>query len=189
MADYWLPVNQYIGGIEHAILHLMYARFFTKAFNDLGMLGFREPFLRLFTQGMIYSQGAKMSKSRGNVVDPLPLVDRYGADAVRLYILFLGPAEQDAEWTDSGSRGWPASSAGCGARSTRSRPRGARLDGPPRHPLARKAHETIAKVTDDIGPPLRLQHADRGRDGARERAGRAGPAIRRRASPPRPRCS
>ena len=105
MVDYWLPVNQYIGGIEHAILHLMYARFFTKALNDLGLLGFREPFARLFNQGMIYRFGAKMSKSKGNVVAPDELIERYGADALRLYILFMGPADQDKEWQDTGVEG------------------------------------------------------------------------------------
>ncbi len=105
LVDYWLPVRQYIGGVEHAILHLLYARFFTKVLNDLGLLGFREPFLRLFTQGMIYHQGAKMSKSKGNVVSPDAMVERYGADAVRLYILYMGPAEQDKEWHESGIEG------------------------------------------------------------------------------------
>ena len=97
LVDHWLPVRQYIGGIEHAILHLLYSRFFTKVLNDLGLVGFREPFLRLFTQGMIHYHGAKMSKSRGNVVAPDAMVAQYGADAVRLYILYMGPAEQDKE--------------------------------------------------------------------------------------------
>src|ERR1700689_4814208 len=105
LVDYWLPVNQYIGGIEHAILHLMYARFFTKALHDLGLVGFREPFARLFNQGMIYRFGAKMSKSKGNVVSPDELVERFGADALRLYILFMGPADQDKEWQDTGVEG------------------------------------------------------------------------------------
>ena len=105
LVDYWLPVNQYIGGIEHAILHLMYARFFTKALHDLGILGFTEPFARLFNQGMIYRFGAKMSKSKGNVVPPDELIERYGADALRLYILFMGPADQDKEWQDTGVDG------------------------------------------------------------------------------------
>ncbi len=105
LVDYWLPVNQYIGGIEHAILHLMYARFFTKALYDLGLVGFREPFTRLFNQGMIYRFGAKMSKSKGNVVAPDELIERFGADALRLYILFMGPADQDKEWQDSGVEG------------------------------------------------------------------------------------
>ena len=105
LVDYWLPVRQYIGGIEHAILHLLYSRFFTKVMNDLGLVGFREPFLRLFTQGMIHYHGAKMSKSRGNVVAPDEMVAQYGADAVRLYVLYMGPAEQDKEWQDSGIEG------------------------------------------------------------------------------------
>ena len=119
MVDYWLPVNQYIGGIEHAILHLMYARFFTKALNDLGILGFREPFARLFNQGMIYRFGAKMSKSKGNVVAPDELLERYGADALRLYILFMGPADQDKEWQDTGVEGMCALPAPALARRAR----------------------------------------------------------------------
>ena len=103
--DYWLPVDQYIGGVEHAILHLMYARFFTKVLFDLGLVGFEEPFNNLFTQGMIYFQGAKMSKSKGNVVDPDAHVARYGADSLRTYILFMGPGESDAEWNDQGIEG------------------------------------------------------------------------------------
>ena len=105
IADYWLPVNQYIGGVEHAILHLLYARFFTKVMQEMGLVGFREPFARLFNQGMIHKDGAKMSKSKGNTVDPLALADRYGADAVRTFTLFLGPADQDMEWHDSGIEG------------------------------------------------------------------------------------
>jgi leucyl-tRNA synthetase len=145
IADYWLPVNQYIGGIEHAILHLLYARFFTKVMNDIGLVGFREPFARLFTQGMLYRHGAKMSKSKGNVISPDDYVERYGADAVRLYLLFIGPVNQDAEWQDTGFEGvvrflnklWRTVQVASGKGS--------------QGPLARKAHETIAKVTDDIG--------------------------------------
>jgi len=148
LVDYWLPVNQYIGGIEHAILHLMYARFFTKALYDLGIVGFKEPFARLFNQGMIYRFGAKMSKSKGNVVSPDELVDGHGADALRLYILEMGPADQDKEWQETGVDGmsrflrrlWRVvhehvESSGDVTTGT---------------PLARKAHATIAKVTDDI---------------------------------------
>jgi leucyl-tRNA synthetase len=150
IVDFWLPVNQYIGGIEHAILHLMYARFFTKALYDLGIVGFVEPFARLFNQGMIYRHGAKMSKSKGNAVAPEELIARYGADALRVYILFMGPADQDKEWQDTGVDGaarflqrlWRltlehAERGGGGAVTTGT-------------PLARKAHETIAKVSDDI---------------------------------------
>jgi leucyl-tRNA synthetase len=101
----WMPVDQYIGGVEHAILHLMYARFFTKALADLGHLTFQEPFARLFTQGMITREGAKMSKSRGNVISPQSFIERYGADTARCYILFIGPPDQDADWSDSGVEG------------------------------------------------------------------------------------
>jgi leucyl-tRNA synthetase len=149
LVDYWLPVNQYIGGIEHAILHLMYARFFTKALYDLGLVGFQEPFARLFNQGMIYRFGAKMSKSKGNVVPPDELIERYGADALRLYILFMGKAEDDKEWQDTGVDGtwrfvqrlWRVVH-----EELARKPTGVTTG----TPLARKAHETIAKVTDDI---------------------------------------
>ena len=102
----WMPVDQYIGGVEHAILHLMYARFFVKALADMGLLDFQEPFSALFTQGMILGpDGQKMSKSSGNVVSPMPIVERYGADAARCYILFIGPPDQDAAWNESSLAG------------------------------------------------------------------------------------
>jgi leucyl-tRNA synthetase len=101
----WMPVDQYIGGVEHAILHLLYARFFTKALADLGHLEFEEPFAALYTQGMVTKDGAKMSKSRGNVVSPEAIVGRVGADAARCYVLFVGPPDQDADWSDEGVDG------------------------------------------------------------------------------------
>jgi leucyl-tRNA synthetase len=101
----WMPVDQYIGGVEHAILHLMYARFFTKALADLGHLDFQEPFQALFTQGMVTKDGSKMSKSRGNVVSPAAIVERVGSDTARAYILFVGPPDQDADWSDDGVEG------------------------------------------------------------------------------------
>ena len=148
LADYWLPVNQYIGGIEHAVLHLMYARFFTKVMNELGLLGFREPFARLFNQGMLTAGGHKMSKTKGNVVDPLVYADRYGADTVRMYALFMGPADEDMDWQDTGLEGvwrfvnrlWRV------VHEQAEKPAGDPGDGP----LARKTHRVIAKVTDDI---------------------------------------
>ena len=103
--DYWLPVDQYIGGVEHAILHLLYARFFTKIIRDLGYLTVDEPFTNLLTQGMVIKDGTKMSKSKGNVVDPNDLVNRYGADTVRLFSLFAAPPERDLEWSDKGVEG------------------------------------------------------------------------------------
>jgi leucyl-tRNA synthetase len=150
LVDYWLPVNQYIGGIEHAILHLLYARFFVKVMNDLGLVGFREPFARLFTQGMLYRDGSKMSKSGGNAISPDEYVDRHGADAARMYLLFIGPVDQDAEWQDAGFEGivrflhrlWRV------VLEQAERPL---VEPLPDTPLARKAHRTIAKVTDDIG--------------------------------------
>lgn len=104
-ANYWLPVDQYVGGIEHAILHLLYARFFHKLMRDLGLINSDEPFTRLLSQGMVLKDGAKMSKSFGNVVEPLPLVEKYGADTVRLFMAFTAPPEQGLEWSDSGVEG------------------------------------------------------------------------------------
>jgi leucyl-tRNA synthetase len=105
VTNHWTPVDQYIGGVEHAILHLLYARFFVKVFADMGLLNSQEPFSRLFTQGMITRDGAKMSKSKGNMISPEPYVERYGADTARAYILFIGPPDQDADWTDEGVEG------------------------------------------------------------------------------------
>lgn len=104
-ANYWLPVDQYVGGIEHAILHLLYARFFHKLMRDEGLLNSDEPFTRLLSQGMVLNKGAKMSKSVGNTVDPQELIDKYGADTVRLFIIFAAPPEQSLEWSDSGVEG------------------------------------------------------------------------------------
>jgi leucyl-tRNA synthetase len=104
-ADHWMAVDQYIGGVEHAILHLMYARFFTKALSDLGQLGVQEPFANLFTQGMITRDGAKMSKSKGNTVSPGEYIERYGADTARTYVCFMGPPERGGDWTDEGVEG------------------------------------------------------------------------------------
>jgi leucyl-tRNA synthetase len=150
IVDYWMPVDQYIGGIDHATGHLLYSRFFVKVLNELGLVGFREPFARLFHQGWVRLGGSKMSKSRGNVTAPDQLAEMYGADAVRLFILFMGPADQDMEWSEEGVEGI--------ARFLRrlwrlvneiaaEAPRDRLGEGP----LARKTHETIARVTDDIG--------------------------------------
>jgi leucyl-tRNA synthetase len=154
----WMPVDQYIGGVEHAILHLMYARFFCKALSDIGLLDVREPFARLFTQGMITREGAKMSKSRGNVISPHDYVERYGADTARCYILFIGPPDQDADWSDEGVGGvhrflarlWRIAAEVAGRGGT-ARPNGAPgpRGGEPQ-PLLRKAHWAIDKVTTDL---------------------------------------
>jgi leucyl-tRNA synthetase len=103
--DYWMSVDQYIGGIEHAVLHLLYARFFTKVMRDLGHISADEPFTNLLTQGMVIKDGAKMSKSKGNVVDPDALITRYGADTARLFSLFAAPPEKDLDWNDQGVDG------------------------------------------------------------------------------------
>jgi len=156
-AAYWMPVDQYIGGIEHAILHLLYARFFQKLMRDEGILNVDEPFTNLLTQGMVLKDGSKMSKSKGNTVDPQELVDRYGADTVRLFMMFASAPEQSLEWSDEGVEGayrfikrlWRAVSqhleqgpvSGAVAGELRGQPRD----------LRRKLHETILKVGDDYG--------------------------------------
>jgi leucyl-tRNA synthetase len=153
VVDYWMPVDQYIGGIDHATGHLLYSRFFVKVLNDQGLVGFREPFQRLFHQGWVQQGGSKMSKSRGNVTGPDQLADAYGADAVRLYILFMGPADQAMEWTEEGVEGvarflrrlWRV------VNEVAEQAPSAQPDGEPSGELARKAHATIAKVSDDIG--------------------------------------
>jgi leucyl-tRNA synthetase len=154
-ADHWMPVDQYIGGVEHAILHLMYARFFTKALADLGHLGVQEPFASLFTQGMITRDGAKMSKSKGNTVSPGDYVERYGADTARTYVCFMGPPERGGDWTDEGvegvnrflSRLWRLCEE-VGER-TEAGPPDAAADNPARELLA-KAHWAIDKATRDF---------------------------------------
>jgi leucyl-tRNA synthetase len=150
LVDYWNPVDLYIGGSDHATMHMIYARFWIKALNDLGMVGFREPFTRFFTNGWVTLGNIKMSKRAGNVVGPDDFVERYGADACRLNILFLGPADQDMEWTQASVEGmlrfvrrlWRV----VGEVAERA-PRGEVEGGA----LARKAHQAIAKVTDDVG--------------------------------------
>jgi leucyl-tRNA synthetase len=155
----WMPVDQYIGGVEHAILHLMYARFFTKALADLGHLDFQEPFQALFTQGMVTKDGAKMSKSKGNVVSPAAIIGRLGADTARCYILFVGPPDQDADWSDEGvegvhrflSRLWRLAAE----TAERAGAPAAELSGPPAAEgddlaLLRKTHWAIDKVSGDL---------------------------------------
>ncbi|HUG63836.1 MAG TPA: leucine--tRNA ligase [Gaiellaceae bacterium] len=148
--DYWNPVDLYIGGVDHATMHMIYARFWVKVLNDLGMLGFREPFAQFFSNGWVTLGKTKMSKRAGNIVGPDAFLDLYGADACRLNILFLGPANEDMEWTESSIEGmsrfvrrmWRVVS-----EVAESAPRSEPTAGP----LARKTHWAIAKVTDDIG--------------------------------------
>jgi len=146
-----MPVDQYIGGVEHAILHLLYARFFVKALADMGHLGVQEPFARLFTQGMILRDGDKMSKSKGNVVSPQAVIDRYGADAARCYVLFLGPPGQDADWAEQGVGGVHRFLSRLWTAAVEAPASGAAADGAAApSPLLRKAHWAIEKVTNDM---------------------------------------
>ncbi|MDY6978974.1 MAG: leucine--tRNA ligase [Pseudomonadota bacterium] len=156
-ADYWLPVDQYIGGIEHAILHLLYARFYNKLMRDVGLIQNAEPFTHLLTQGMVLKDGAKMSKSKGNTVDPQALIDKYGADTARLFMMFAAPPEQSLEWSDAGVDGGYRFLKRLWARVQQ------HVEGGPaeavdpdalgdkQKSLRRQVHETIAKCTDDMG--------------------------------------
>ncbi len=157
--DYWLPVDQYIGGIEHAILHLLYSRFFTRVLRDLGYVDFSEPFTRLLTQGMVIKDGAKMSKSKGNVVDPDLLIQKYGADTARMFSLFAAPPELDLDWSDQGVEGASRFLHRLWRLVHSVLPRLAAVEpyrGPfaalpaALQPLHRKTHLTIRKVTSDI---------------------------------------
>lgn len=159
-ANYWLPVDLYIGGIEHAILHLLYARFFHKVLRDLDLVDSNEPFKKLLTQGMVLKDGSKMSKSKGNTVDPQELIDRYGADTVRLFMMFAAPPELSLEWSDDGVAGanrflkrlhtLVTEHINQGNHSTSRMLELEPLSDSARD-LFRKLHETIAKVSDDIG--------------------------------------
>jgi leucyl-tRNA synthetase len=158
LADYWFPIDQYIGGVEHAILHLIYSRFWTKMMRDLGLVHVSEPAARLFTQGMVIKDGAKMSKSLGNVVSPDDMVARYGADSTRMYTLFAAPPDRDLDWQDAGvagvyrflsklyqfiaqnpvRKGSYLGSVSTGALTSSQRQ------------VARKLHQTIQRITDDF---------------------------------------
>ena len=156
-ADYWMPGDQYIGVIEHAILHLLYARFFQKAMRDLGLIKSGEPFARLLTQGMVLKDGAKMSKSRGNTVDPQGMIDRFGADTVRLFMMFASPPEQTLDWSDEGVHGafrflkrlWNLVYRHVSEGTVEDLDSAALNAG--QKELRRQTHDTIAKVGDDIG--------------------------------------
>jgi leucyl-tRNA synthetase len=156
-AAYWMPVDQYIGGIEHAVLHLLYARFYTKVLRDLGMLKVDEPFQALLSQGMVIKDGAKMSKSKGNVVDPDDLIRRFGADTARLFSLFAAPPEKDLDWNDRGVEGasrflnriWRFVHAHLPEIKGAARTPAGPLSEPARA-FRRTIHETIRKVTHDI---------------------------------------
>ncbi len=166
-AAYWMPVDFYSGGVEHAILHLLYSRFFTRVLRDVGLVTFDEPFKRLLTQGMVLCNGAVMSKSKGNVVDPDDMLQKYGADALRLYVMFVAPPEKEVEWSDAGLEGsfrflvrvwrivdhWCETVGGegipaCGADCTETE-----------RALRRKTHDTIRRVTADIEDRMHLNTA------------------------------
>jgi leucyl-tRNA synthetase len=156
--DYWFPIDQYIGGVEHAILHLIYSRFWTKVMRDLGLVGNDEPATRLFTQGMVIKNGAKMSKSKGNVVSPDDMIARYGADATRMYALFAAPPDRDLDWQEEGVAGVSRFLGKVFRLAMRYRDVvRAQAQRPPAAPasalaqaLLRKLHQTIRKITQDF---------------------------------------
>jgi leucyl-tRNA synthetase len=166
---YWLPVDFYCGGVEHAILHLIYSRFFARVFRDLGMVDHSEPFTHLLTQGMVLKDGAVMSKSKGNVVDPDAMMQKYGADALRLYVMFVAPPEKEIEWSDAGIEGsarflsrvwrlvdhWLETIAGEGIDSAETCDN---LNAAEKS-LRRKTHDTIRRVTTDIEQRQQLNTA------------------------------
>jgi leucyl-tRNA synthetase len=164
---YWGPVDFYSGGVEHAILHLIYSRFFCRVFRDLGMVEHDEPFTRLLTQGMVLKDGHVMSKSKGNVVDPDDMIDKYGADALRLYVMFVAPPEKEVEWTDSGLEGsfrflarvWRLVEplAGVARGGFTADVAGALTDA--QRAVRRKTHQTIERVTGDLYPRVHLNTA------------------------------
>jgi leucyl-tRNA synthetase len=162
---YWFPIDQYIGGVEHAILHLIYSRFWTKVMRDLGLIKNDEPIGRLFTQGMVIRNGAKMSKSKGNVVSPDEMIARYGADSARMYSLFAAPPDRDLDWQEDGVAGVSrflgrvyrfSMKYGARGSSGEARARVAAHTAAPAHPSAttqsvlRKLHQTIRKITEDF---------------------------------------
>jgi leucyl-tRNA synthetase len=156
-AQYWFPIDQYIGGVEHAILHLIYSRFWTKVMRDLGLIVNDEPARRLFTQGMVIKDGSKMSKSKGNVVSPDEMVARYGADATRMYALFAAPPDRDLDWQEDGVAGVSRFLARVWRLATKYAPlaragRGQKMEAPTglSLKLLRKLHQTIAKITQDF---------------------------------------
>ena len=195
---YWFPIDLYVGGIEHAILHLVYSRFWTKMMRDLGLVTFDEPVTRLFPQGMVHKDGEVMSKSKGNTVAPDDIIKRYGADTLRLYILSVAPPEDALEWSDENIAGvhrflhrvwrarWTATPTPSPARPRTPMP--AELS-PAARALRRKVHQTIQRITDDVEERIKLntavsalielEHAIAGRGAGARRRARRGPCSAR----------
>jgi leucyl-tRNA synthetase len=166
-AAYWMPVDFYSGGVEHAILHLLYSRFFTRVLRDIGLVTFDEPFTRLLTQGMVLRNGAVMSKSKGNVVDPDDMLQKYGADALRLYVMFVAPPEKEVEWSDSGLEGsfrfllrvWRLVDHWCETIGGDGIPPCGDDCNEQERALRRKTHDTIRRITSDIEERVHLNTA------------------------------
>jgi leucyl-tRNA synthetase len=162
-----MPVDFYSGGVEHAILHLLYSRFFTRVLRDVGLVTFDEPFKRLLTQGMVLKNGAVMSKSKGNVVDPDDMLQKYGADALRLYVMFVAPPEKEVEWSDAGLEGsfrflmrvWRLVDHWCETIGGEGIPESGKECTDAERALRRKTHETIRRVTGDVEERMHLNTA------------------------------
>jgi leucyl-tRNA synthetase len=147
---YWFPIDQYIGGVEHAILHLIYSRFWTKVMRDLGLIRNNEPTRKLFTQGMVIRDGAKMSKNKGNVIGADEIAENYGADSARLFVLFAAPPEREVDWTDAGIEGIYRFLGRIYRFATRNLPPEKQGDGTSDEKVRRKLHQTIRKITSDF---------------------------------------
>src|SRR4051812_35397472 len=166
-AAYWMPVDFYSGGVEHAILHLLYSRYFTRVLRDVGLVNFDEPFKRLLTQGMVLKNGAVMSKSKGNVVDPDDMLQKYGADALRLYVMFVAPPEKEVEWSDAGLEGsfrflmrvWRLVDHWCETIGGEGIPACNDDCSDAERALRRKTHETVKRVTGDVEERMHLNTA------------------------------
>lgn len=166
-ANYWMPVDQYIGGVEHAVMHLLYSRFFTKVIRDMGMIDFDEPFANLLTQGMVLNAGVVMSKSRGNVVEPTQLVEKYGADTARMFLMFAAPPEKELEWNDDGIEGtfrflnrvWRIVDKYASFVKNVSKDYDSDALSDESKELRRMSHTTLKRVTIDIGERFHLNTA------------------------------
>ena len=166
---YWFEIDQYIGGVEHAILHLIYSRFFTKMMRDIGLITNSEPARRLFTQGMVIAEGAKMSKSKGNVVGADMLAEKFGADTARMFVLFAAPPEKEVDWRWEGAEGIYRFLGRVYRFATRNVP-GEQRSGDADRKVLRKLHQTLEEDHRGFRDPLALQHLHRLHHGAGESA-------------------
>ena len=167
---YWFEIDQYIGGVEHAILHLIYSRFFTKMMRDIGLVTNSEPVRRMFTQGMVIAEGAKMSKSKGNVVGADMLAEKYGADTARMFVLFAAPPEKEVDWRTEGAEGIYRFLGRVYRFATRNAGAPGNAEGPSDKKVLRKLHQTVKKITEDFETRWHFNTCIAASDGAGQRA-------------------